>query len=540
MDRRTFLRVFGNGTALVAANAACGNVKSPTRSSKKPPNIVLIMADDMGFSDIGCYGGEISTPNLDRLAANGLRFSQFYNTARCCPTRASLLTGLYPHQAGIGHMVGNRGIPAYQGYLNNQCLTVAEALKQAGYTTLMSGKWHVGEKRPHWPTDRGFDRYFGLISGGTNYFKLDRARQMAVDDRPFTPEGEDFYLTDAFSDQAVKLIDEAERDAPFFLYVAYTAPHWPLHAKPKDIAKYKGKYLEGWDVLREQRHARLVKVGIVDGQWQISARDKDAPGRETVQDKELEDLKMAVYAAQIDCMDQGIGRILDEIREIGELDNTLVLFLADNGGCAEEINIPQGDPRNSWGDPKAPPGPGDSFRSYGLPWANASNTPFRMYKHWVHEGGIASPLICHWPEGIEQKNEIAHDVSHVIDIMATCLDVAESKYPGSYQAQPVLPTEGRSILPVLSGGQRERHPALFWEHEGNRAVRRNRWKLVSRFQPAENKQGPWELYNMESDRTETHDRASEKSETVVELSGLYDAWAARTGVVAWEELRTRR
>ncbi len=540
MDRRTFLRIFSNGTALVAANAACSGGRVPIRASTKPPNIVLIMADDMGFSDIGCYGSEISTPNLDRLAADGLRFTQFYNTARCCPTRASLLTGLYPHQAGVGHMVGNRGFPAYQGYLNNHSVTIAEVLKQAGYTTLMSGKWHVGEKRPHWPIDRGFDRYFGLISGGTNYFKLDRARQMAIDDRRFIPEGEDFYLTDAFSDHAVKLIGEAELDAPFFLYVAYTAPHWPLHAKPADIAKYKGTYLDGWDVLRAKRHAGLIEEGLIDGGCPISARDPEAPAWETVQDKELEDLKMAVYAAQIDCMDQGIGRILDEIREIGELDNTLVLFLADNGGCAEEINIPQGDPRNSWGDPKAPPGPGDSFRSYGLPWANASNTPFRMYKHWVHEGGIASPLICHWPDRIKQKNEITHAVGHVIDIMATCLDLAKSEYPDSHHGQAVRPTEGRSLLPVFLTGQREAHPALFWEHEGNRAVRRDRWKLVSRFRPAENRQGVWELYDTQSDRTETQDRSAEKPETVVELSDLYDAWATRVGVVPWEELRTRR
>lgn len=356
----------GGGAAATLASAAAA----------RRPNIILIMADDMGFSDLGCYGSEISTPNLDGLAARGVRFTQFYNTARCCPTRAALLTGLYNHQAGIGHMVNDRGFPAYQGYLNDRCVTIAEALRPAGYRTMMSGKWHVGEDRPHWPIDRGFERCFSLISGATNYFRLEKGRQMALDDQPYTPPAEGFYITDAIADHAVKYIGEyGRRPEPFFLYLAFTAPHWPLHALPEEIARYRGRYMKGWDALRKERHARQIQMGIVDKRWPLTPRDPAAPAWEDVSDKEMRDLKMAVYAAQIDRMDQGVGRVLAKLREVGAEENTLVMFLADNGGCAEEVDR---------GKPGVPPGGADSFMSYGLPWANASNTPFRLYKHWVH------------------------------------------------------------------------------------------------------------------------------------------------------------
>ena len=538
IGRRKFLQNFG-AAALLASG--CGG-RSPTRdaTAQNKPNIVLIMADDMGFSDIGCYGGEISTPNLDLLAEQGLRFTQFYNTARCCPTRASLLTGLYSHQAGIGHMVSDRGVPAYQGYLNDQCVTIAEALKPGGYTTLMSGKWHVGEEQPHWPTDRGFDRCYGLISGGSNYFKLDGARQMVVNDVPFTP-GDGFYMTDAFSDNAVKFISEhaaseANHGKPFFLYVPYTAPHWPLHAWPEDIAKYKGKYMTGWDALRKERHARMIKMGLVDDRWPLTPRDADVPAWEDVEEKELEDLKMAVYAAQIDRMDQDIGRILDKLSEVGAEENTLVMFLADNGGCAEEIDIPKGTPRNTWGDPEAPPGPATSFDSYGVPWANASNTPFRLYKHWVHEGGISSPLICRWPGGFKESGALTNEPGHVIDLMATCLDVADVDYPDTHNGNPVKPLEGKSLRPIFETGTRAGHQAIFWEHEGNRAVRQDHWKLVSRFDSERAIHGDWELYNLESDRTETDDLAAANADKVKQLASLYQQWAERAGVVPWDEL----
>lgn len=509
---------------LIAASA-WGLLASPIAHAApqaERPNIVLIMADDMGFSDLGCYGSEIATPNLDKLAADGLRFTSFYNTARCCPTRSALLTGLYPHQAGVGHMMENRKAPAYQGYLNEQCVTIAEAIRRGGYHALMTGKWHVGENRPHWPIDRGFEKYFGLISGGSNYFRLDSERKMARDDTPYRPTGDDFYMTDAFTNQAVEFVDTYGRKSePFFLYVAYTAPHWPLHAWPQDIAKYKGKYMGGWDALRAKRHQRQIEMGIVDAKWPITPRDAEAPAWDDVTDKEMRDLKMAVYAAQIDRLDQGIGKILAKINEVGIEKNTLVMFLADNGGCAEEINR---------GKPGVPPGDKDSFMSYGLPWANSSNTPFRRFKHWVHEGGISTPFIARWPDVLKEHGTITRQVGHVIDLMATCLDVAGVDYPAEYNGHKITPLEGESLAPIFRTGTRKGHDVLYWEHEGNRAVRQGKWKLVSRFP------GRWELYDIEADRTELNNVAAQNPEKVKELVGLYNEWAKRVGVVPWKEL----
>jgi arylsulfatase A-like enzyme len=518
IERRDFLRGLAAGTV---AAAAPGWAQAARR-----PNIILIMADDMGFSDLSCYGSEIATPNLNRLARGGLRFTQFYNTARCCPTRASLLTGLYQHQAGIGHMVNDRGYPAYQGYLNDRCVTIAEALGRGGYHTLMAGKWHVGENRPHWPTDRGFEHYFGLISGASNYFRLEPGRKMALDDQPFTPPERGFYMTDAFTDHAVKFVgDYANGERPFFLYLAYTSPHWPLHALPADIEKYRGKYMKGWDALRRERHARMIEMGIVKKEWPLTPRDSRAPAWEDVKDKEARDLKMAVYAAQIDRMDQDIGRLLARLRETGADQNTLILFLADNGGCAEEVNR---------GTPGVPPGGPDSFFSYGLPWAKASNTPFRLYKHWVHEGGISTPLIAYWPGVIRQPGTLTHQPGHLIDLMATCTDVGGVEYPKTYKGRSITPLEGKSLAPILRGETRQGHDAIFWEHEGNRAVRQGSWKLVSRYP------GNWELYDLEADRTEMNNLAGKQPDKVRELTMLYGAWAKRAGVVPWDRLRKKK
>ncbi len=497
-------------------------VAAQATAAESRPNVVIIMADDMGFSDLGCYGGEIQTPRLDQLAENGLRFTQFYNTSRCCPTRASLLTGLYPHNAGMGGMVkkpdgGVNTLSPYQGYLNDSCVTIAEVLKPAGYNVLMSGKWHVGENRPNWPTDRGFQRYFGLISGACNYWKLDEGRKMALEDQPFTPPDDgSFYMTDATSDFAVKMIEEyAPQEKPFFLYVAYTAPHWPLHAWPEDIAKYRGKYRDGWAALRRQRHARMIEQGIVDADWPLSPLD--AADWDSLSDKEQAefDLKMAVYAAMVDRMDQGIGRIVDQLKAAGELENTLILFLADNGGCHE-------NPVRSE-VPGTPPGPKQSFLAYGKNWANASNTPFRRYKHWVHEGGISTPLIAHWPKTI-QPGTMTSQVGHVIDLMATCVDVAEATYPNTFRDKPVRPLDGQSLLPILQGEQRAGHDILYWEHLGNRAVRQGDWKLVAV------KGEPWELYNLRTDPTELHDLSQEQPQKREELLAAYRAWAKKTGV----------
>ncbi len=529
--RREFLRAAGFGAVAVSLGGRLRASESAasTKPARRQPNIVLIMADDMGYSDLGCYGGEVHTPNLDRLASEGIRFSQFYNGARCCPTRASLLTGLYAHQAGIGFMVGNLGYRAYQGHLNEQCVTIAEALRPAGYRTMMSGKWHVGEDRPHWPRDRGFDRYFGLISGAANYFdptktKADGVvRKMALDDQPYTPPKESFYITDAFTDHAVTFLDECRQDdKPFFLYLAYTAPHWPLHAWPEDIAKYQGKYRKGWDRLREERRARMIEMGLIREEWAMSPRDKETWPWDEEKNQELMDLKMAVYAAQIERMDAGIGRVLRKIEELGKRDNTLVMFLADNGGCAE--GGPTGFDNRKNG---LPPGGVDSYMSYGLSWANASNTPFRRYKHWVHEGGIATPFIVSWPAAIKKGGTITHEVGHIIDVMATCVDAAGAEYPRTHKGQAVTPLEGKSLVPIFRDGGKKGHDALFWEHEGNRAVRQGRWKLVRAHG------GPWELYDLEADRTELHDLAGKHPDKVQELTALYEGWATRCGVRPW-------
>ncbi len=533
VNRRSFCKALA-GASLAGCAADTGSGLTDR------PNIVIIMADDMGFSDIGSFGGEIDTPNLDALAAHGLRFRQFYNAARCCPTRASLLTGLYPHQAGVGHMVGDLGSPAYQGYLNDQCVTIAELLREAGYTTLMSGKWHVGENRPHWPLDRGFDEYFGLISGGSNYFKLDGARQMAFGNEPYVPPDDgSFYMTDAFSDHAVDFLQQyAGQDRPFFLYLSYTAPHWPLHAKPEDIEKYVGNYRMGWEELRRQRFARQAETGIRADSWELSDRDPDVPAWVDADDKPRWERRMEVYAAMVDCLDQGVGRVVGTLEELGKLDNTLILFLSDNGGCHESADIEQGTPRNTWADPNAMPGGPDSFDGYDRPWANASNTPFRMFKSWVHEGGISSPLVCHWPAGIRlPPGSVTDEPGHVIDLLATCIDLAEAEYPEVRGGSPLVPLEGRSLRPIFESGRRDGHEALFWEHQGNRAVRMGNWKLVAKSGPATRAAGPWELYDLETDRSELRDLAGDMPDRVAAMEAAWLAWGERVGWIPFEELR---
>ena len=521
------------------------------------PNVVLIMADDMGFSDLSCYGSEIDTPHLDRLAANGLRFTQFYNTARCCPTRASLLTGLYPHQSGIGHMTGDYGHPGYRGDLNANCVTIAEVLGPAGYRCYHSGKWHVTKHigdwtgnpnrraKHNWPVQRGFHRSYGMISGAGSFFD---PVTLTRGNTPVEPEGDRYYFTDAISEHAVECIAEHAKthpDKPFFCYVAYTAPHWPLHALPEDIAKYQGRYDRGWDALRADRHERMKRLGIVEAGWALTPRDAGVPAWEDAEHKAWQVRRMEVYAAQIDRMDQGIGLIVEALKQTRQLENTLVLFLADNGGCAEELSgkwrglfiperTPDGRPVQRGNDPKVMPGPEDTYQSYGLPWANASNTPFRRYKHWVHEGGISTPLIAHWPAAIKQRGKITGQPGHVIDLMATCVDVAGASYPTTRKGKPVTPLEGMSLQPILEGKTRGGHEAIYWEHEGNRAVRAGKWKLVSRHP------GEWELYDLEADRTELNNLAATHPANAKELAAMYGRWAKRARVLPWEEAHPKR
>lgn len=508
---------------------------------RKRPNIVLLLADDMGFSDIGCYGGEIATPNLDSLARGGVRFTQFYNTARCCPTRASLLTGLHPHQAGIGHMVDTgRQLPGYRGDLNGRCVTIAEALRPAGYRTAMSGKWHVTpvtESKHNWPLQRGFEKYYGIIHGAASYYDP----VTLVRDNEFSPppRGKDYFFTDAIGENATRYIEDFGRGRdPFFLYVAFTAPHWPLHALEADIAKYRGRYAGGWDRLREERHARMKKMGIVDSRWPLTSRDTQSPAWNDAPNKAWYERRMEVYAAQVDRMDQNIGHILAKLKETGAEENTLVLFLSDNGGCAEELGpkaaarhipkvTPDGRPVVQGNRPEVMPGGPDTYQSYGLPWANASNTPFRRYKHWTHEGGISTPLIARWPSQIRKQGGFTEQAGQLVDLMATCVDASAAAYPATRQGEAVQPMEGKSLLPAMRGAKPVERE-LYWEHEGNRAVRVGDWKLVSKH-PED-----WELYNLKADRTELNNLADAQPARVAEMKGKWEAWARRANVEPWE------
>ena len=528
------------------------------------PNIILIMSDDMGFSDIGCYGGEIETPTLDSLAAGGLRFTQFYNTSRCCPTRASLLTGLYPHQAGVGWMMTDRGYDGYRGDLNRNCRTIAEVLRPAGYSTYMAGKWHVTPQvnpdgaKDNWPLQRGFDRFYGTIHGAGSFYDpnsltRDNTQISPVADSEYKPE--QYYYTDAISDHAVRFISEhetASKDKPFFMYVAYTAAHWPMHALEKDIAKYRGKYDAGYEAIRKARLARSGELGLIDPAWQMTDQ---AESWDKVANREWELRCMEVYAAMIDSMDQGIGRIVDTLRGSNELDNTLIFFLQDNGGCAEGLGR---SPRNglltrpdkptlpAMADdelqtqmipaqtrdgyptvlgPGVMPGPDGTYIAYGRGWANVSNTPFREYKHWVHEGGISTPLIAHWPAKIRRSVNLEHQPGHLIDIMATCVDVAGADYPTQVAGQAIKPLEGVSLVPAFLNQDVNRTNPIFWEHEGNRAIRDGKWKLVAK------ENNPWELYDMHADRTEMHDLCTAKPELVQSLAEKWHAWAERADVL---------
>jgi len=549
-----------------------GACKQPPAEPQRP-NIIVIMSDDMGYSDIGCYGSEIETPVLNQLAANGLRFTQFYNTARCCPTRASILTGLYPHQAGVGHMMGDYGTEAYAGDLSQHAVTIAEVLKSSGYHTYMSGKWHVtphkmpGDPQYNWPLQRGFDRFFGTIHGAGSFYD---PNSLASGNTLITP-GDNFYYTDAISDTAVKYIEAHPEDEPFFMYVTYTAAHWPMQALPEDIAKYRGKYDQGWDVLRAERYRNMLEMGLISADWELTDRDNRLPQWDEVELPEWEVARMEVYAAMVDRMDQGIGRIVGALEEKGISDNTLIMYLQDNGACAE--------PRGENLDPYPPqdtliplqpmepdelqfdmvpkftrdgkpvrtgkgvmPGPPDTYVAYGKGWANASNTPFRMYKHWVHEGGISTPLIVHWPAGIQDIGTFRHQPGHLIDIMATCVALADANYPTQVEDRAITPMAGKSLVPAFTNQPIARE-ALYWAHEGNRAIRQGKWKLVAgadydSFRWWGTEEVPadaWELYDLEADRSEQNDLASAYPERVEQMSNLWLCWAKKNGVIPHPE-----
>ncbi len=499
-----------------------GSARASAAESERP-NVIVILVDDMGFSDIGCYGSEIPTPSLDGLAAEGLRFTQFYNTGRCCPTRAALITGLYSHQAGIGHMTGDYGVQGYRGVLNRRCITLGDAARRAGYLSTMTGKWHVGH-RAEWnmPRARGFDRFYGIPEGGGFYFQVKEGRTIRLNDETVgsveKPLPEGWYSTDAWIEYGLKFIDEAlTAEKPFFLYVAHNAPHFPLQARAEDIARFQGKYRKGWDVLSEERYVRQIEMGLIDKNWQKAARPEDVKAWDSLTDEEKDrfDHMMAAYAACVYAMDRSIGVLVDGLKERGQFDNTLILFMSDNGGCAES-----GPNGRSEGDPTT----AASNWFCGKSWAWMEDTPFRKFKHFNHEGGIATPLIAHWPQGIAARGEWRRQPAHVIDIMATLVDVTGGNYPNVNDGISILPPEGRSLVPAFADQPIDRE-AIYWEHEGNAAVRRGDWKLVRL-----GGKGAWELYNLKTDRTEQQDLAAEEPDLAKELEELWQAWAERCHV----------
>ncbi len=514
-------------SSVMAGGCATEAEKDPHR-----PNIVLIMADDLGYSDLGCYGGEIPTPNIDRLAESGMRFTRFYNGGRCVPTRAALLTGLYAHQAGAGGGVApDDERPGYMGRLNESCATFAEILREGGYQTFISGKWHVTHYNyhnpeptlhpPSWPLQRGFDRFFGTISGAGSFFEP--VSLMKGND--FIEPCEDFYYTDAISEHAALFIEEADRERPFLLYIPHVSPHWPLHARQEHIDKFGGKYDGGWDRLREERYARMKKMGLVDENWPLSPRDEGVQAWEDAPNKDWEAHRMAVYAAQVYSMDLGIGKVVRALEQNDLLENTLIIFLSDNGASHEVI---QGtETRHGYFErggttPDIFPGGPDTYASYGRAWANAGNTPYRRYKRWMHEGGIATPFIVHWPRVVE-PGQLVHHVSHIIDLMPTFIEASGTEYPEKLNGNILTPLEGISFLPLLEGRSQPEHETLFWEHLGFRAVQSGDWKIVS-------EGGEWELYNLADDRTELNNLAGQFPERVEKMSAMWEEWAERAYV----------
>ncbi len=511
--------------ALLAA-LPCWSVKK----ADKRPNILLIMADDMGYSDIGCYGGEIPTPNIDALAARGLRFTQFYNCGRSCPTRASLLTGLYSHQAGIGAMSEDpevkengedpehQGEHGYMGYLNRNCVTMAEVLRDAGYHTYMTGKWHVGlHGKEKWPLQRGFEHFYGILSGATSYLQPRGARGLTLDNMKLPAPRPPYYTTDAFTDHAINFLEGRQDDKPFFLYLAYNAPHWPLQAKDADIEKMAGRYTDGWQEIRQQRRQRMLEMGLIKDEWGLAEWESRTWNELSETEQDNSALRMSVYAAQVHCLDYNIGRVIDYLRKKGELDNTLVIFLSDNGACAEPYSetgfgtIADINNQQHWVQP-----------SYGKPWAMVSNTPFRKYKRRAYEGGITAPLIVSWPKQTKKhESGLRNNICHVTDLMATFIDVAEATYPKTYHdGNNIIPLAGTSLMPAISHPEAKLHEYLFGEHANNCYVRWNDWKAIR-----DEVTDKWELYFIPNDRTERHNLAFEQPELLKQLVGKWEEWA---------------
>ena len=541
--------------ALAAVEGCCG-IDDDIKDGR--PNIVVILADDLGYSDLGCYGSEINTPNIDALAEEGIRYTQFYSAARSCPTRAGLLTGLYPHQAGIGHMVVDEFVPGYRGTLQPNTVTIAEMLKSAGYSTAMAGKWHVTNNTDpkgdisQWPMQRGFDMYYGTLTGHGSFWD---PKCLFEGNDPVKAEG-DFYYTEAITEKSMEFISEmSESDSPFFLYVAYTAPHYPLHARQEYIDKYMDIYSAGWDSLRVARYERMKSMGILKPDICLPPADEQCYAWSDEEHKEWQQMRMAVFAAMVEQMDMGVGAIIEHLREIGELDNTLIMFMSDNGPSNEghlfntverlgtqwnDRMIPEltrdGRPVRAGDWPGEPLGQDDTYGSYGPQWAHLSATPFKRYKSWMHEGGICVPFVVSWKGYSDMKPGFRNGVCTVYDLMPTFMELAKGEYPDSIRGLRTIPPAGISIVDSFAEDVMYHDRVICWEHEGNRAIRKGKWKLVSEYPGSWSslriypKEGEWELYDMSEDRTELYDLSMEYPEIVKKLSEEWYEWAAANNV----------
>jgi len=511
---------------------------SITTRAQEKPNIVIILADDMGFSDIGAYGSEIPTPNIDKLAAGGIKLTQFYNTARCCPSRASLLTGLHPHQTGVGHMaeeLENPGssdwnIEGYKGYLNNSCVTIAEVLKQSGYHTYMSGKWHVGmATKDRWPLQRGFEKFIGILPGGSSHLKTFPLRGITYGNNEMvfdTPA--DYYDTDFYTQNAINFIKEQKDNKPFFLYLAHTAPHWPIQAKTADINKFIGKYDIGWDSVRHERARRQLAMGLIKKDWGLSKQEMRPWNELTAQQQKDVSYRMAIYAAQVSCLDDNVGKLIKSLEQNGKMKNTIIMFLSDNGAAAEPGPELGGKPMSEVNNP-------DFFWavSYGKGWANVSNTPFSKFKTTLYEGGMSTPFIAFWPGVIKsQENKWNTTPHYLIDIMPTVLDLAGAKYPATYNGNRIKPTEGISMKPLFIKGAGQTHDYMYWEHQNNCAIRHGKWKAVKRLNDK-----TWELYDIDADRTEQNNIAEQHPDIVKDLDAKWEGWAKAHNVLPKGEMK---
>lgn len=524
-------------TQLAALAFALLAAAQPSQAQERP-NIIVILVDDMGYSDLGCFGSEIQTPHLDSLAHAGMLMTDFYNAARCCPSRASLLTGRYPHQAGIGDMMNKRPYPAYQGYLNRESITLAELLKAAGYRTYMTGKWHVGQDSINWPLERGFDRYYGLIDGANSYFENRpyRPKQSLsiVLDREKVDLPASYYSTEAYTDRMIGFMSEhfaQQKGRPFFAYMAYQTPHWPLHAKPEDIRKYKGKYMAGWEQIREARFNKQKRLGILPADAELPAADSDIKAWSALSwpERVQWDEKMAVYAAMIDRLDQQIGKLVSFLKAEGQLENSIILFLSDNGASHETIDK-NGFTEEIQSANTFPASHPKSFTAYGKMGAAVSNTPYRSYKHWVYEGGNSTCFIAFGPKYI-QAGQLNRRPAHIIDIMPSLAAWGKAAYPRQFKGHQIGKMEGTALPMLWEEREKGKDRVLCFEHEGNKAVRKGKWKLVSAY-PS----NTWQLYDLEKDRQETTDLSAANPKVCQELIQAYAQWADRIGVIPFEQL----